>query len=79
MLLVDKTKQLEKVAQEINCTVAQLAIAWCLKNPNVSSVITGATHLTQLQENIGALDIKEKLNTELLEKINAIVDVPAYA
>lgn len=72
MQLIEKTKQLSVIAQELNCTLSQLAIAWCLLNPNVTSVITGATKLEQLTENLGALDVKSKLTPDILKKINKI-------
>src|SRR5579883_36936 len=73
MQLVEKTKQLEMLAQEIDCTLAQLSIAWCLKNPHVSSVITGATKIEQLKENLGAIEIKSRLTPDIMKKINTIV------
>lgn len=72
MQLIEKTKQLNTIAQALNCTLSQLAIAWCLQNPNVSSVITGATKIEQLLENLGALDIKTKLTNDIIKKITAI-------
>jgi voltage-dependent potassium channel beta subunit len=74
MELINKTKQLEKLAKELDCTLSQLALAWCLKNPNVSSVITGATKVSQLEENLGALDVKAKLTPAIMKKINAITE-----
>jgi voltage-dependent potassium channel beta subunit len=74
MELVNKTKKLEKIAQELECTLSQLAIAWCLKNKHVSSVITGATKLEQLEENLGALDVKDKLTPTIMKKLNAITE-----
>jgi voltage-dependent potassium channel beta subunit len=81
MHLIEKTKRLERVANEVGCTVAQLAIAWCLKNPNVSSVLTGATRLNQLNENMGALDVKEKLTPDVMQEIDAVInsDANVYA
>ncbi|RDI41344.1 potassium channel beta subunit family protein [Aquicella lusitana] len=73
MQLIEKTKQLETIAQDLECTLAQLAIAWCLKNPNVSSVITGATHIEQLIENLDAPAVKNKLTPDILKKIDSIV------
>lgn len=70
MELVEKAKALEIIAKELNCTLSQLAIAWCLQNPHVSSVITGATKIEQLMENLGALDVKAKLTPEIMQKIN---------
>lgn len=70
MQLIEKTKKLSAIAENLGCTLAQLAIAWCLKNPNVSSVITGATKKEQLMENLGALLVKPKLTAEVMKKIS---------
>jgi voltage-dependent potassium channel beta subunit len=64
--------QLEGIAAELGCTVAQLAIAWVAKNPRVSTVITGASKLSQLQSNLGAVDVIGKLSPDVLAKIDAI-------
>ncbi|MDE2629200.1 MAG: aldo/keto reductase [Burkholderiales bacterium] len=64
--------QLEGIAAELGCQVAQLAIAWAAKNPRVSSVITGASKLSQLQSNLGAVDVIGKLTPEVMAKIDAI-------
>src|SRR3990167_823008 len=72
--LIEKTRKLTQLAQEeLNCTTAQLAIAWCLKNPHISSVITGATKLEQLHENIGALEVKAQLTEDIMKKIDTIL------
>ena len=73
MQLIDQTKKLSVVAKELECTLSQLAIAWCLKNKNVSSVITGATKLEQLLENLGAVDVKNKLTPEVMNQVDHIV------
>lgn len=73
MLLVEKAKELETIAKDLECTLSQLSIAWCLKNPNVSSVITGATKTEQLLENLGAIAIKKKLTDEVMKKIDNII------
>lgn len=73
MALIKKTKKLEVIAQNLNCTLAQLAIAWCLKNPNVSSVITGATKLEQITDNLAAIDIKQQLTPDIMKIIDDIV------
>jgi aryl-alcohol dehydrogenase-like predicted oxidoreductase len=62
------------IAEELDCTMAQLAIAWCLKNPNVSTVITGASNQKQVIENMKALDLVEKLTDDVMEKIDEILD-----
>jgi voltage-dependent potassium channel beta subunit len=64
--------QLEGIAAELGCSVAQLAIAWVAKNPHVSTVITGASKLSQVQANLGAVDVIAKLTPEVLAKIDAI-------
>ncbi|PWH20101.1 MAG: aldo/keto reductase [Anaerolineae bacterium] len=67
-------KQLGNIAQELGCTLAQLAIAWCLKNPNVSTVITGASKPEQVRENMRALEVVPKLTDEVMATIEAILD-----
>ena len=64
--------RLEPIAAELGGTLAQLAIAWCSKNPRVSSVITGASKLSQLQSNLGALALVDKLTPEVMQRIEAI-------
>ena len=61
------------IADDLGCSMAQLAIAWCLKNPNVSTVILGATSETQLAENLGASEQVAKLDDAVMERIEAIV------
>ena len=74
--LLDKQKNaavaaLEPIAQELGCTLAQLALAWVAHNPQVSTVITGASKLSQLQSNLGALDVLAKLTPEVIARIDA--------
>lgn len=64
--------QLEPIAADLGGTLAQLAIAWAAKNPRVSTVITGASRLEQLQSNLGALALLDKLTPEVLARIDAI-------
>ena len=64
--------ELDAVAKDVGCTLAQLALAWCLKNHHVSTVITGATRVEQLIENMKALDVAARLTPEVLLKIEAI-------
>ncbi len=61
------------MARDLGCTLAQLALAWCLKNPRVSTVITGATGVAQVQENMKALDVAPRLTAEVMARIDAIV------
>ncbi len=71
---VEIVKKLAKLAAELDGTVAQLAIAWCLKNPQVSSVITGATKVDQLLDNLGAIDMKPKLTAQVMAAIDKICE-----
>jgi voltage-dependent potassium channel beta subunit len=70
---VDKVRQMTKLAQELGASMAQLAVAWLLRLPEVSSVITGATRVSQLHENLRAVELKSKLTPEVLERIEAIL------
>ena len=64
--------KLEAIAAELGCSVAQLAIAWCAKNPRVSSVITGASKLSQLRDNLRAVDVLPKLDADVMARIDEI-------
>jgi len=70
---IQKVNQLMLIASDLGCTVAQLALAWCLTNPNVSTVITGASRPEQVMENMKAIDVVEKLTPELLERIEQVL------
>ncbi len=65
-------RKFEAVAAELGCTVAQLAIAWTAKNPRVSSVITGASKLAQLQSNLGAVEVIAKLTPEVMAALDGV-------
>ena len=76
--LTDKAKnevvgQLEQVAKDLGCTLAQFAIAWCARNPRVSTVITGASRVSQVEENLRAAEFIPKLTPAVLERIDGIV------
>ncbi|KAG7400332.1 Voltage-gated potassium channel subunit beta-2 [Phytophthora boehmeriae] len=74
---VAKAETLKPIAKELGVTLAQLAIAWCLSNDQVSTVIVGASRPSQLEENIKALDVVEKLTPELKKRIEALVPLQA--
>lgn len=61
---------LEGIAKDCDSTLAPFSIAWCLKNPNVSSVILGATKIDQLRENLKALSVMPKLTPEIMARID---------
>lgn len=71
---IQKVKNLAPIALELGCTMSQLALAWCLKNPNVSTVITGASRPEQVDENMKALDIVPALTPEIISRIEQILD-----
>ena len=70
-----KVQALEPIAKELDCTLSQLALAWCLKNPFVSTVITGASRVEQVHENMKAADVAPKLTPEILEQVDDIFEV----
>jgi len=73
---IAKVRKLAPVAREMGCTLAQLALAWCARNPNVSTVITGATSAAQVSENMKALDVVPKLSPDVLGEIDAAIADP---
>ncbi|KAF1977269.1 Aldo/keto reductase [Bimuria novae-zelandiae CBS 107.79] len=71
--MIESSRKLKPVADKLGVTQSQLALAWCLKNPNVSSVITGASRPEQVVENCQALKVLDKLTPEVLAEIDGIV------
>jgi voltage-dependent potassium channel beta subunit len=67
-----RVRDLKTVADDLDCTLAQLSIAWCAANPNVSSVITGASRTEQVHENMRALDVLPKLTDDVKARIDEI-------
>ena len=74
--VMTKVKSLKALADECETTLPLLSIAWCLKNPHVSTVILGASRLSQLQENLGALDVVPRLTQERMDRIDQIFPKP---
>lgn len=70
---LDKTLKLDQLAKELGTSLPKLGIAWCVKNPNVSTAILGASKPAQLKENLGALAVLPLLTGEVMEKIEAIL------
>jgi voltage-dependent potassium channel beta subunit len=68
-----KVQKLGRIAKELDCTLAQFAIAWCAKNPNVSTVITGASRVEQVQENMKALEVLPRLTEDVMKQVDKIV------
>ncbi len=68
---IAQVEKLRPIAGDLGCTISQLALAWCLKNPNVSTVITGASRVSQVQENMKALEVVPKLTVEIVKAIES--------
>jgi len=68
-----KVERLTQIAGELGCSMAQLALAWCLKNPHVSSVITGASRAEQVDENMKALEVTAQLSDAVMQQIEDIL------
>lgn len=71
---IRKAAKLEPIASELGASPAQMAIAWCLVNPHVSTVILGASRVEQLEENLLALEIVPRLTSEVLDRIETVLD-----
>ncbi|KAI0110206.1 Aldo/keto reductase [Daldinia grandis] len=71
---LEKVKKLTAIAERLGGTTASLALAWTLKNPNVSTVILGATKVEQIEDNVKALKLVDKLTPDVLEEIEKILD-----
>jgi voltage-dependent potassium channel beta subunit len=69
-----QVRKLTRVAEKLGCSMAQLAIAWCLKNPNVSTVITGASRASQVVENMKSLEFVDKLDVGVMDEIEGILE-----
>jgi voltage-dependent potassium channel beta subunit len=67
-----KVADLKVIADELDISLAQLSLAWCAKNPNVSTVITGASSAAQVRENMTALDAMPLLTKEIMDRIDVI-------
>lgn len=70
---LNKVKQLATVSNDLNCSLASLAIAWCIRNPNVTTAILGATKANQLEDNLKALDVLPLLTDEVMNRIDSIM------
>lgn len=71
---IEASRKLAEVADDLGISEAQLSLAWLLKNPNVSTVITGASKVSQVKENMKAIDAKDKLTDDVMTRIAEIVE-----
>ncbi len=70
---LQKVENLRPIAEELGCSMAQLALAWCAANPNVSTVITGASRASQVVDNFGAINVLPLLTPAVLARIDAAI------
>jgi aryl-alcohol dehydrogenase-like predicted oxidoreductase len=70
---IKKAKKISELSAELGITTAALSIAWCIRNPHVTTAILGATKKQQLLDNLKAIEVMEKLTPEVLEKIEKIM------
>jgi voltage-dependent potassium channel beta subunit len=70
---IERVERLRPIADRLGCTMAQLALAWCTKNPDVSSVITGASKRSQVEQNFEALEVIPLITDEVMEEIDAAI------
>jgi len=73
----DRVRRLQAIAADLDCTLAQLSLAWCAKNPHVSSVITGASRVAQVHENLVALDVMDRIDDGVVERIESALRGPS--
>ena len=71
---LEKVRQLNRIAEQLDLTLAQLGLMWCLKNENVSTVILGASQRSQLEENLTVLNLTDKLTNEVMQSIELILN-----
>ncbi len=70
---LNKTRKLTAIAEKLDMSMTHLALAWCLKNPNVSTVILGASKLMHLKDNLNCLDKVDRLTPKVMEKIEKVI------
>jgi len=71
---IEKVRRLQPIADDLGASMAQMAIAWCLKNKNVSTVITGASRPEQVDQNMKAMDVVDQLTPDVMERIEDALD-----
>lgn len=71
---LEKVRQLNRIAEQLDLSLAQLGLMWCLKNENVSTVILGASQRSQLEENLTVLNLTDKLTNEVMQSIELVLN-----
>ncbi len=72
--MIEKARNLQPIADDLEISMAEMALAWCLKNPDVSTVITGASKPEQVKQNMKAIDSVDKLTSDVMEQIESVLD-----
>ncbi len=70
---LEKVKALKNISEKIGLSVSVFSLAWCLKNPNVSTAILGASKVSQLEENLKAIDALEKITSEIMQQVDEVM------
>lgn len=71
---LEKVSKLAPIAKDLGISMPQLALAWCLKNPNVSTVITGASKVEQVEQNMKTIDVIDRVDDEVVSRIEEVLD-----
>ena len=71
---LEKVKSLKNISDSIDVSLSLFSLAWCLKNPNVSTAILGASKVSQLEENLKAIEVVEKLTDEIMQQVDAVME-----
>jgi aryl-alcohol dehydrogenase-like predicted oxidoreductase len=66
----EKVRSLKAISDELGCTLAQMSLAWCVKNPHVSTVMTGASRVEQVEENMRAIEVVDLLDDAVMQRID---------
>jgi voltage-dependent potassium channel beta subunit len=66
----EKVRSLKAISDELGCTLAQMSLAWCIKNPHVSTVMTGASRVKQVEENMRAIEVVDLLDDAVMQRID---------
>jgi aryl-alcohol dehydrogenase-like predicted oxidoreductase len=75
---IEKVRKLKNVSDKLGTNLATLSIAWCIANPNVTTAILGATKKEQLEQNLSALDLYPKLDSEIMKEIDSIMETKPH-
>ena len=75
---IEKVRKLKTISDKLGTNLATMSIAWCIANPNVTTAILGATKKEQLEQNLSALDLYPKLDSEIMKEIDSIMETKPH-